>query len=92
VPGIRASDVEIEATEAQCDRTNTGFECYPVLGANRPQIKIFNYAKGAKLLVGCSAVLDNIGGETGANSHTKFLLPTVTTPFADIVIKEGSCL
>ena len=82
----------IVATDAQCDRTNTGFECYPVLGATRPQIKIFNYAKGAKLLVGCSAVLDDIGGEPGANSWTKFLLPTVTTPFADIVIKENSCL
>ena len=27
VPGVRASDAEIEATGAQCDRTSTGYEC-----------------------------------------------------------------
>ena len=92
VPGIRASDVEIEATDAQCDRTNTGFECYPVLGANRPLIKVFNYAKGAKLLKACSDVLEFWASDTANNTWTKFELPDVTTPFADIVIKENSCL
>jgi hypothetical protein len=90
VPGVRASDVEIEGIYADCDRTNTGFECYPHLGADKPQIKVFNYVKGAKFMLGCSDVLGARGGETGGNTWSQFLLPLITTPFADIVIIEGS--
>jgi hypothetical protein len=90
VSGVRASDVEIEGIKADCDRTNTGFECYPHLGADSPQIKVYNYVKGVKFMLGCSDVLGSRGGETGGNTWSQFLLPLVTTPFADIVIIEGS--
>jgi Tfp pilus assembly protein PilV len=92
VPGIRAADVEIRGLEAQCDRTNTGFECYAEAGANKPMIEVFGYAKGAKLLKACSEVLDIFASDNANNDWTKFKLPIEVTPFANIVIKEGSCL
>jgi len=92
VGGIRAADVEISATGAQCDRTNTGYECVLELGANNPRLTITNYAKANKLILGCSEVLDIHGSENGANSWTRFNLPNVITSDANIVIKQDSCL
>jgi len=91
VNGVRASDVEITATGAQCDRTNTGFECYLEVGANNPRLTISNYQKPNRILVGCSAVLNIHGSEVGANNWTRFNLPDVETLNADIVIKEDNC-
>jgi hypothetical protein len=92
IPGLRASDVEISAVYAQCDRTLTGYECIPEVSSKTPIITITNYDKAGKLLVACSDVLDYFGGFVGSNSWTKLKLPKVTTPFADIVIKdEAAC-
>ena len=93
VPGVKAADVEIEATGAQCDRTSVGFECVLLVGATSPRLKIFNYAKQNKTLLGCS-VNGNLsihGSETGSNPWTRFNLPLTQTLDADIVIRETSC-
>ena len=92
VNGVRASDVEISATGAQCDRTNTGFVCTLEVGFSNPRLKITNYGKANKLLLGCSVVLEFHGPkEVATNDWTRFSLPVVTTSSADIVIKENSC-
>jgi type IV pilus modification protein PilV len=93
VPGMIAAEVEIEATGAQCDRTNTGFECVLVAGATSPRLKIYNYYKQNKALLGCSAngTLSIHGSETGSNPWTRFNLPLVQTLDADIVIRQDSC-
>jgi len=91
VPGVRASDVEIVASGAQCDRTNTGFECYLEVGAINPRLTISNYQKPNQDLLGCSAVLSIHGSEVSANNWTRFNLPGVETLNADIVIKVDSC-
>ena len=91
VNGVRASDVEISATGAQCERTNTGFVCVLEVGANNPRLTVTNYNKVNKLLLGCSDVLDIHGSEVSANNWTRFDLPEVTTTKADIVIKEDFC-
>jgi prepilin-type N-terminal cleavage/methylation domain-containing protein len=88
IPGQRASDVNIEAEYAECDRTNTGYECVIHVGSHTPTIKFSNYDKASKLLVACSVDLENKNPFVGANSWTKYDLPKVTTPFADIVITE----
>jgi prepilin-type N-terminal cleavage/methylation domain-containing protein len=92
VSGIKAADVEIAATGAQCDRTNTGYECILIIGAINPRLTVSNYDKANKLLLGCSLVLNVHGNWNGASSWTRFNLPNITTPDADIVIKEDSCL
>jgi prepilin-type N-terminal cleavage/methylation domain-containing protein len=91
VAGVRASDVEISASEAQCDRTNTGYECLIEIGANNPKLTAFNYDKPNQDLVACSAVLDIHGQEVSTNSWTRFNLPEVARTDANIVIMADSC-
>lgn len=91
VNGVKASDVEIAATEAQCDRTSTGFECYIETGASGPRLTVSNYGKNNKVLLACSEVLTAEAQDTGLNAWTRFLLPTGTTTNADIVIRENTC-
>jgi len=92
VNGVRASDVEITATGAQCDRTNTGYECALEVGANSPRLTISNYDRNNRTLLGCSDVLDIHGSEVSANNWTRFNLPLASISNGDIVIKEDSCL
>ena len=91
IPSLRAADVEISATGAQCDRTNTGYECILEIGAINPRLTVSNYNLDPKLILGCSLVLNIQGNWNGANSWTRFDLPNITTPNADIVIKEDNC-
>ncbi|MCH8228593.1 MAG: prepilin-type N-terminal cleavage/methylation domain-containing protein [Proteobacteria bacterium] len=88
ISGLRASDVEISATNAQCDRTNTGYVCILEVSATTPIIQFSNYSKANRLLVACSDVLVYQGQLEGSNGWTKFRLPNVSTPFAEIVIKD----
>jgi type IV pilus modification protein PilV len=93
VPGVKAADVEIEATGAQCDRTNTGFECVLEAGATSPRLRIYNYYKPNAALLGCS-VNGNLsihGAEVSTNNWTRFNLPTTETLNADIVIRQNNC-
>lgn len=89
--GVKASDVEISASGAQCDRTSTGFECYIELGSSGPRLTVSNYDKPNKILLACSAVLTVEAYVTGAGSWTRFILPTEDFSNADIVIRENSC-
>jgi prepilin-type N-terminal cleavage/methylation domain-containing protein len=91
IPGVKAADVEISANGAQCDRTNTGFECYLEVGAINPRLTITNYDVGNKAILGCSLVLDIHGSEINTNRFARFNLPSVTTTNADIILKEDSC-
>lgn len=97
VPGVKAADVEIEGTGAQCDRTVTGYECALESGANNPRIRVFNYFKMNSVLVACSSVLRVHGTEhdssttSSAGNWTRFWFPSTTTIGADIVIRADSC-
>ncbi len=95
VGGVKAADAEIEATDAQCDRTNTGFECVVPTSASNPRIKVYNYFKRNKVLVACSATLVIQGtehsGEVPSQNWTRFNLPKAHTSNANIVIKENNC-
>lgn len=95
VGGVKATDVEIEATGAQCDRTNTGFECVIEIGAANPRLTVSNYGKANMTLFACSAQLEIHGQEhiatNGTGNWTRFNLPAETIITVDIVIKENSC-
>jgi len=95
VGGVRASDVEIVATGAQCDRTNTGFECAIEANPNNPRLTVSGYFKQNKVLVACSTMTINgteHSGDSPSQNWTRFDLPTGDN-YVDIniVIKEGSC-
>jgi hypothetical protein len=95
VAGVKAADAEIIATGAQCDRTNTGFECVLEVGAINPRLTISNYFKKNRVLVACSTAMTTNGtehsGDVPAQNWTRFDLPSATTSAAHIVIKENSC-
>jgi len=98
VGGVKASDVEIAATNgAQCNRTLTGFECIVPPSASNPRLTVKNYFKLNKDLVACSAVLivngNSHSGTDPLQNWTRFNLPqTGDISSANIYIKEGvSC-
>ena len=95
VPGVKAADVEIEATGAACDRTLTGFECNLFVGETKPRLKIFNYGKGPQIILGCSDVLETHGVShvsLGGENWTRFSLPLTEATGADIILRENDCL
>ena len=91
IKSFKASDVELTASGAQCDRTNTGYKCLLEVAANSPRITFTNYYKSNDNRVVCSAVLSLHGSETGANGWTRFNLPGAGTQDADIIVKRDSC-
>jgi hypothetical protein len=91
VKGFRASDVEISYSGAECNRTNTGYQCLVEIEANNPRITVTNYYKSNEVRVACSSVLQLHGSENGANGWTRFNLPSSATENADIIIKLESC-
>jgi hypothetical protein len=95
VPGLKAADVEIEATDALCDRTLTGFECDIETYALNPRLTVFNYSKPNAYLVACSATFTVHGQghiqDNGIGNWTRFNLPEVEMTGADIIIKQDSC-
>jgi len=98
VPGLFAANVEIVSkdAQAQCDRTNTGFECVIDYEATNPLLKVYNYFKNNTSLVACSGELQISGQhehvqQNGIGNWTWFKLPTEPTTNATIVIKQDSC-
>ena len=95
VGGVKGADVEITGTSATCDRTLTGFECTMTGGAVNPRIKISNYFKRNKVLVGCSSTLATYAISSSATdislNFTTFTLPMTSITGQHIVIKENTC-
>ena len=91
INGFKASDVEISYTDAQCNRTSTGFECLIEIGANNPRLTVTNYYKSNQNRVACSNELEIQGVGTGSNGWTRFNLPTAGTTTADIIIQNDAC-
>lgn len=90
ISGFKATDVEISATGAQCNRTSTGFTCLSETAANNPRITVSNYFKTNANHVACSSMVLH-GSQTGNNGWTRFTLPTSGTNTANIIIKNGAC-
>jgi len=95
VAGVKASDVQIQALNgAQCNRTNTGYECIVPFGASNPRLTVNNYFKRSTELSACSPILTVNGtyhsGSDPTQSWTRFNLPTWGDFYnADIYIKTG---
>jgi len=95
VAGVKASDVQIQAINgAQCNRTNTGYECIVPFTASNPRLTVNNYFKRNTELVACSNILSINGtthsGTDPTQSWTRFNLPQWGDIYsANIVIKAG---
>jgi hypothetical protein len=90
VGGVRATDVEVSFSEAQCGRTPTGFKCVVANLASGPTLTVSNYFKTNKNLYACSDVLS---GPSSSGSSTTFNLPVgLELLTADIVIEDTPCV
>ena len=98
VGGVKASDVEISATEdtVSCSRTSLGYVCNVPLGINAKWLIVSNYWKQNKILVACSfdpALTVHEAPHTGPtikDNWTRFNINGPSTT-ANIVIREGNC-
>jgi prepilin-type N-terminal cleavage/methylation domain-containing protein len=96
VAGLKAAAVEIEASEAQCNRTNTGFLCIVEDGAKSPSLKVSKYDKAGREMYACSANLALVPprehiSQNGTGSWTNFSLELNASLETDIIIKEFGC-
>jgi len=97
VPGLRATDIQIEGDGANCNRSPDGYACEFSDSATDVTLKIFNYKKVNTILAACSANLSALSSGTDANGRgfTYFSLsasPALDPAVAyDISIQANGC-
>jgi len=78
------ADLVLAGSQARCGQTNSGYSCAIEAGATYPTVTISDYdVSGGNSKVGCSGTLTV---DAYDRDWTRFLLPTVTTSGADIVM------
>ena len=69
VAGLRATDIEIQGSNANCNRMPDGFACEFPSSASDITLKIYNYKKQNTVLAACSATLSQLSSGTDANGR-----------------------
>ena len=97
VSGLRATDIQIEGTNANCNRLPDGYICEMSSGATDATIKVLGYKKQNTILAACSATLPRVSNGTDANGRgfAYFRLsasPALDTTIShDISIRQDTC-
>ncbi len=95
VPSLRATDIQIEGTNAYCNRTPDGFACEFSSTASDVTLKIYNYKKSGTILAACSSSLSLLSSGTDATGRgfAYFGLSTTLDTSIDhnISIQADSC-
>jgi type II secretory pathway pseudopilin PulG len=95
VPGLKATDIQIEGTNANCNRLPEGYICEFSSAVPDVTLKIFNYKKQNLVLAACSVTLTKLSSGTDATGRgfTYFSLsPALDTTIShDISIQESGC-
>jgi hypothetical protein len=68
VSGVQATKIEIEASDALCNRTPVGFSCW--ISGGSPTLTISNYKKQNTNMAGCSDTLRTTNQSTTASNPT----------------------
>ncbi len=96
VPGLRATDIQIEGSNANCNRLPDGFACEFSSSASDITLKVYNYKKPNTVLAACSATLSQVSSGTDANGRgfTYFSLSGALDSSVEhnISIQVGGCL
>ena len=97
VNGLKATDVQVEGTNANCNRTPDGYSCQVSTAATNARLKVFGYKKANLVLAACSATLSPTSSGTDANGRgfTVFDLspspPLDPAVSHDVSIQQGGC-
>lgn len=97
VSGLKATDIQVEGDQANCNRLPDGYICEFLSSEPNVAIKIFNYKKQNVILAACSATLTSLSSGTDANGRgfAYFnLSPSPALDFSishDISIQANGC-
>ena len=97
VPALKATDIEIEGGDANCNRLPDGYVCELSSLATDITLKVFNYKKVGLILAACSATLNQTssGVDADGRGFAYFSLspsPALdTTVSHDISIQSDGC-
>lgn len=97
VSGLKATDIQVEGDQANCNRLPDGYICEFLSSEPNVSIKIFNYKKQNTVLAACSATINSLSSGTDANGRgfTFFNLspsPALETSIShDISIQVNGC-
>ena len=69
VLGLRATDIQIEGSNANCNRSPDGYACEFSSSASDITLKVYNYKKQNTILAACSTTLNQISSGTDANGR-----------------------
>ena len=86
VPGLRATDIQIEGDGANCNRSPDGYACEFSDSAPDVTLKIFNYKKVNTILAACSANLSTLSSGTDANGRGFTYFSLTSSPALDPAI------
>ena len=86
VPGLRATDIQIEGSGANCNRSPDGYVCEFSDSATDVTLKVYNYKKVNTILAACSANLSLLSSGTDANGRGFTYFNLSTTPALDPAI------
>jgi len=69
VSGMRATDIQIEGSQAYCNRTPNGFACEFLSTSTDVTLKVYDYKKQGETLAACSSTLTALSSGTDANGR-----------------------
>jgi hypothetical protein len=95
VPGLKATDIQVEGDQASCNRLPDGYVCEFSGAAEGVTLKVFNYKKQTLALAACSTTLTKLFGGVDADGRgfAFFDLSAAldSTASHDVSIQEGTC-
>ena len=97
VPGLQATDIQVEGDQANCNRLPKGYACELSSSATGVNLKIFNYKKQTLILAACSTTLTQLSSGVDANGRGFAYFNLSPSPALDdtlshdIWIQEGGC-
>lgn len=97
VSGLKATDIQVDADGANCNRLPDGYVCEFSSVATDVSIKVFNYKKQNVTLAACSNTLFRLSNGTDANGRGFAFFNLSPSPALDdnishdISIRESSC-
>ena len=97
VNGLKASDISVEGSNANCNRTPNGYACEFSGTATPVTLKVYGYKKAGLTLAACSATMSQTSSGTDANGRGFAIFDLYPSPpldgtvSHDISIQEGAC-
>lgn len=88
VNGLKATDVQVEGDNANCNRLPNGYICEFSSTSTDVTLKVFNYKKQNTILAACSATLSQLSSGTDTNGRGFAYFNLSSEPLPDIDVSH----